>query len=626
MAKYPEDVISEIRDRLNLVELIGGYVNLKRSGRNHQGLCPFHQEKTPSFNVNEDRQIYHCFGCQVTGDCYKFLMEHDHLSFPEAVRTLAEQVGVDLSPYEGPGASRSAEDFDELYRAHKIAAMIYRTALKTDEGKAARAELARRGLKEEVLERYGVGASPDAWDRVLNAAKRDGIRPSSVERAGLAIRRDSGTGYYDRFRGRLMFPIETLGNKVVGFGGRILEDGEPKYLNSPETPIFQKRRMLYGFPQARDGLRALREAILVEGYTDVLALSQAGFTNVLASLGTAFTEDHAKFLARTTERVVVVFDGDDAGMKAAQTSIAPLLSAGLAVRVVLLPGGQDPDSLVREGGAEAFSRAVEAARPALDVVLGEEIYEEGVAREHAVRRGLETLSGVTDPLRRRVYLEDMAARCGTPPEVLEQQVRALRKSQAAAAQRRTERDSLRGPAPAGGSGGSSGSTSRSPEPAAIVRAAVPETARPSVLERTVVAVMVHDGARGAHLARKFGPERFDHPVVARIVAKAADLARTGSLKPNDLMAAFQEDAVAYGMMGELTTSREYAIGIAQQAEDCEVLMERRALEREMKDVMREMKKANARGDAGEVHDYVRRKAELAKGIAALRAPKNPYET
>jgi len=227
LKKVPEHVIAEVRDRVDLVELIGGYVNLKRSGRNFLGLCPFHQEKTPSFNVSPDRAIYHCFGCGVTGDGIRFLMEHDHLSFPEALRQLALRAGVDLKAYEGRGDERSREEYDLLYHAHTLATRLYREILRSPAGEPARAEIRRRGLSAEVVDEYRLGASADAWDRLLQVARQDGIRSEVLEKAGLAIRREGGSGHYDRFRGRLMFPIEVAGPKVVAFGGRVLDGKEP---------------------------------------------------------------------------------------------------------------------------------------------------------------------------------------------------------------------------------------------------------------------------------------------------------------------------------------------------------------------------------------------------------------
>jgi DNA primase len=389
MLKVPDNVIAEVRDGVDLFELIGAYVNLKRSGRNFLGLCPFHQEKTPSFNVSPDRGIYHCFGCGVTGDAYRFLMEHDHLSFPEALRDLAGRAGIDLAPYERRGGDPgAADDFDLLYRAHAIAVRLYRDLLRGKEGEAARREIERRGLSREVVAEYRLGASADAWDRLLKVAGQEGIRPSVLERAGLAARRDTGPGHYDRFRKRLMFPIETLGSKVVGFGGRVLGEGEPKYLNSPESPLFRKRKVLYGFPQAQAEIRANRRAILVEGYTDVLALANVGIRGAIASLGTAFTSKHAAFLARSCDQVTVVFDGDEAGQKAVVASCGPLLGAGLETRLAKMPPGEDPDSLVRREGADAFRERLADASGVLGTLLG----DEGYARKRGPFAGCSRLS------------------------------------------------------------------------------------------------------------------------------------------------------------------------------------------------------------------------------------------
>ncbi|MBZ0268400.1 DNA primase, partial [bacterium] len=425
LRKVPDHVIAEVRDRVDLVELIGAYVTLKRSGKNHMGLCPFHQEKTPSFNVSPDRGIYHCFGCGVTGDGIRFLMEHDNLSFQEALRNMAQRAGVDLSPFEGRGDG-VAHDYDQLYAAHAIAARLFEKLLQGKEGEAARAEIRRRGYSEEIVTQYRLGASADSWDRLLTEAKREGIPPEIMEKGGLAIRRDArgegdgggtkgargGRGHYDRFRGRLMFPILAVGPKVIAFGGRVLDDGEPKYLNSPESPLFRKRETLYGIPQALSALRETRHAILVEGYTDVLGLANGGIHGSLAALGTAFGSAHAAWLARSCDRVTVVFDGDDAGRKAAYGSAGPLLGAGLDVRMVMLPPGEDPDTLVRKQGADAMRALLDAGAEVVPTLCGNEAWESPAGRERAVRRVLDALVSVEDPLRRTVYLDQLAELVG----------------------------------------------------------------------------------------------------------------------------------------------------------------------------------------------------------------------
>ena len=592
MGKVPDHVIAEIRDRVDIVELIGGYVQLKRSGRNFQGLCPFHQEKTGSFNVNPDRAIYHCFGCGVTGDVFSFLMEHDHLSFPEALRQLAGRAGVDLAKYEGVSSAASGKR-DLLYRAHALAVRLYRETLKRDEGRAAREEISRRGLSQEIVDEYRLGAASDSWDRLLSVAAKDGIRPDVLERAGLAIRKDSG-GYYDRFRGRLMFPIEVIGGKVIGFGGRILGEGEPKYLNSPESPLFQKRKTLYGFPQAQDSIRKERRAILVEGYTDVLALAEAGIRGALASLGTAFTPDHATFLARSCDEVLVLFDGDEAGQNAARASCGALLGAGLKVRVIFLPAGEDPDSLIRREGPDRFRERLESGQEVLDALLGEEAFEDGAGRERAVRRVLEALAPIRDPLRTRVYLEELSDRIGLPGEMLAQQLKSLRARPAA--RERASKPEV-------------------PEAARVVEA--PKGPIPP-LERTFLAVLVHDPDRGGELLERFDPQHLVHPLARRIAEKAAELLAQGQpLEATTLLDAFSGEEEVTEVLGELSVAPEYEVEIARQAEDCGRRLEQRSLEREMELVMQEMRKAKARGDRAQLMDFARKRSELARGLASL---------
>ncbi len=635
----PEHVIAEIRDRTDMVELIGGYVDLKRSGKNFQGLCPFHREKTPSFNVSPERGIYHCFGCGVTGDGIRFLMEHDHLSFPEALRNLAERVGVDLTPYEGRGDSRSGEEFDLLYRAHSIAARLYRETLRSREGEAARAEIRRRGLSAEIVEEYRLGASPDAWDRLLGAARRDGISADVLEKGGLAIRRDKGDGHYDRFRGRLMFPIEAVGQKVIGFGGRVLDDGEPKYLNSPESPLFRKRKTLYGVPQAQAALRETRHALLVEGYTDVLALANAGIRGALAALGTAFTTDHAGWLARSCDRVTVLFDGDDAGIKAAYASAGPLLGAGLDVRMVILPPGEDPDSFVRRQGADALRARVEKAGGVVETLLGDEAWEGAAGRERAVRRVLEALAPVKDPLRRRVHLDDLAERLGLPVDLLEERARELRRDARKAEERFAERErrqarsaSGRGTSPARKSAADAPPPEGPPPDFADVpfdeeESGVPPAAAvsgpPHEAERLFVALLVQDEALGEGLLEKVGAEDFGHPLTRRIVEAAGSLLGDGTpLTATALMSALEGDEAARSFLGELAVEGAYAIDVEQQAEDCIVALERRRLEREQERIMTDMRRAKAQGDGDGLMELGRQRLELARNLARLKASRS----
>ena len=362
MSRIPDEIIQRVRDHSDVVELVGRTVSLKRAGRNYKGLCPFHDEKTPSFNVNPDRQSYYCFGCQEGGDIFSFLMKTEGLSFGEAVRTLARDCGIEV-PVEA-GESRS----NPLYEANELLAERYAAALTGSDNPGA-AYLAGRGLDAATIERFGIGYAPEGWDFAVRALRARKIPAEVGARAGLLAQRTSG-GHYDRLRGRVVFPIRDRRGRAVGFGGRaIAPDQEPKYLNTPESPIFRKREALYGFPYALEPIRRADRVVVVEGYFDCIALHRAEIEEAVATCGTALTADHARHLHRRTRNVVMLFDGDDAGQRAVERALEVLLPAGLRARAALLPPGDDPDSFLLREGAAALRALVDAAPAALDVVI-----------------------------------------------------------------------------------------------------------------------------------------------------------------------------------------------------------------------------------------------------------------
>ncbi len=362
--RIPDEIIQQVLDRTNIVELIGGYLPLRQAGSRWKGLCPFHTEKTPSFMVNPERQIFHCFGCGKGGSAIAFLMEQERFSFPEAVRFLADRAGIRVPAARG--GDRDAEGRLRLVEMHRLAEEQFRANLAGAEGAAARGYLEGRGLEPNTIERFQLGYALGQWDALLRHLVRAGYRPEEVERAGLAApRRDPGgsigrSGAYDRFRDRVMIPIADASGKIIAFGGRALRPDDVKYLNSPETPLYRKGQHLYGLHLA---VRAIREegwAILVEGYFDLIGLHRGGFHNAVAALGTALTAQQVEVLARYTDRAVLAFDPDRAGLQAALRGIELLLARGLAVEVAALPEGLDPDGLVaqrgRDGVAEVLAR------------------------------------------------------------------------------------------------------------------------------------------------------------------------------------------------------------------------------------------------------------------------------
>src|SRR5690349_2161821 len=361
--RIPKSFIDELVARADIVEVVGARVTLKRAGSNYKGLCPFHGEKTPSFIVTPSRGTYHCFGCSAHGTAIGFLMAYDNLEFPEAVEALAEMMGLEV-PRESTGVPERRDDNDELYALLREADQIYRSALRGSE--KAIAYLKKRGIDGPTAGRFGIGYAPDAWDTVMRQLGTSDARIEKLLQAGLLSANDSGRRY-DRFRDRIMFPIRNPRGQVIGFGGRVLDQGEPKYLNSPETPVFRKGHELYGLYEARQNPGRPKQIIVVEGYLDVASLVQFGVEYVVATLGTAMTAENLRRLSRLTDRIVFCFDGDAAGRAAAARAMETALQFGggnVDIRFLLLPEKDDPDTFVRSQGAEAF-RALAASAVAL---------------------------------------------------------------------------------------------------------------------------------------------------------------------------------------------------------------------------------------------------------------------
>ena len=396
MAGFTPELLDEIRARLDMVELVSQFVNLKRAGQHWKGLCPFHAEKTPSFTVNPKRGIFHCFGCGAGGDAFGFLMRHDRLGFPEAVRAVAERVGVALPTKREPEAGGQ---FEALRRIMALAYEFYSRSLWQPEGAKGRAYLERRGVDLEVARRFGLGYAPEGWNALLAAMAAHSISPEPLVQAGLVLPRQTGSGFYDRFRARLLFPIRDEQGRVIAFGGRALAGEEPKYLNSPETPLYVKGQTLYALDVARVGIREKRRAIIVEGYLDCLMAHQHGFGETVAALGTAFTEAQLRLLRRHADEVIALFDADAAGQKASTrleemlTDTMDLQNLGwsvartgdferagyFSIKVAVLPEGHDPDSLLRAEGTDALTARLEKARPLLSFVLDGVLREEDLA-------------------------------------------------------------------------------------------------------------------------------------------------------------------------------------------------------------------------------------------------------
>jgi len=429
--------VEDVRAAADIVKIVGDYVQLRKAGANMMGLCPFHQEKTPSFAVHPAKQIFHCFGCGVGGDVFKFIMLVENLSFPEALERLADKVGVRLVETGHKGNDSKSHERTALYKIHEAAAKFYAAQLTgTSEGRAARAYLLDRGLKDEVIGRFLLGYAPRDGRELTGHLSASGFDDETVEKSGLVLRDASSGRRFDRFRGRIIFPIAGESGKVIAFGGRALGDEQPKYLNSPETPIYTKSRVLYHLDSGGKAIRKQDYAILVEGYMDCIAVDSCGIDNVIASCGTSFTEAQIRLLARYSRRVVVNYDPDSAGVAATERSLNALLEAGFEVKVLTLPGGLDPDSFIREQGEAEYRRLLAAAPGYVDYVTDRAIAEHGLGSPQgklAVANAvLPYLARMPNPLMRREMTDRLAARALLDDRLLREELRR------AAVERRTD--------------------------------------------------------------------------------------------------------------------------------------------------------------------------------------------
>jgi DNA primase len=432
---FSEDLLEQVRGANPIYDVVSDYVSLKKSGRNYLGLCPFHGEKTPSFTVNQERQIFHCFGCGEGGNVIGFIMKREGLSFPEAVRHLAARRGIAL-PERSTGRPEEKGLKERLLQATAAAAEIFKANLHGPAGRQALAYLERRSVTVATREEFGIGWAVQGRDALCRELAKKGFTEQEMLQAGLAAQREAG-GLIDRFRGRVVFPIHDIAGRLVAFGGRLLADGEPKYLNSPETPLYHKSGILYGLNRAKEAIRREGFGVVVEGYFDLITASQAGVANVVATSGTALTDGHAELMRRFAERWVVVFDGDAAGIRAAKRSLEVFAAHGLFARGVLLPDGADPDSFIRARGAEPFRGLVEKAEDLMDFFLRRTVQEHRLdtieGKVAAVRETVPLLAKVRDRVAQADYLARAAQRLGVKEEVLWSEVRGSGSRNAAAA-------------------------------------------------------------------------------------------------------------------------------------------------------------------------------------------------
>jgi len=432
--RIPESTIEEIRLSASIIDVISGYVQLRKRGRNYIGLCPFHSEKTPSFTVSEEKQIFHCFGCHAGGNVYKFLMDYEKISFVEAVQELARQLGIDIEYESVPGDERQSEQ-ELLYDINTEAAKyFYNNLQSSDEGETARKYLKERKIKPQTITSFGLGYSLRGWENFLNFAREKKLNLDKVVELGLLGKNNEGR-FYDKFAGRLIFPIFSPNGRVVAFAGRVLDDKDKtaKYLNSPESLIYIKGRILYGLSFAKDEIRKLDKAILVEGYMDLISLHQNGIKNVVAVSGTALTEEQVQLLSRYTKNVVLLFDADTAGIKASMRSIELLIKKDVEVKIAALPGGEDPDSFINSYGKEKFEDTVSYAQNFLE--YQSEYYEkQGMFSDpakmaEAIRDLVKSAALINDELKRNLLIKSIAKKFNLREILIEKELDKILKKE-----------------------------------------------------------------------------------------------------------------------------------------------------------------------------------------------------
>jgi DNA primase len=425
----PNTTIDEIRNKADILNVIGGYVALKKRGKNYLGLCPFHSEKTPSFTVSPDKQIFHCFGCGEGGNVFAFLMKAENISFTEAVEMLGESVGVYVKP-STPSSSADKGDKERYFTVMEMAQRYFAESLDSPHGEIARSYIKDRAISAEAVKTFGLGYAQDSWDGLMNYLFTKGVSQNDMLKLGLVIERNDKSGYYDRFRGRLMFPIFDIRGRVIGFSGRILTAAkaeDAKYVNSPDSPIYNKGFSLFGIAKTKDDIKKAKTAVLVEGNVDLISCWQSGIKNVVAPLGTALTDTQAKTIRKFAEKVVIAFDADNAGVAAAARSVDILKDAGLGVYVAKIIGGKDPDEAIKAHGAEAFQAEINNAMPWMEFkvlsVLAKHNTKEIEGRAKAAKEAAALIGLENDELIRKGYIKLVAEKLGFNSEEVAQEVK-----------------------------------------------------------------------------------------------------------------------------------------------------------------------------------------------------------
>ncbi|MBN2467275.1 MAG: DNA primase [Deltaproteobacteria bacterium] len=570
---FTKDKIEEIRSRANIVDVISEYVSLKKVGKNYQALCPFHSEKTPSFSVNEEKQIFYCFGCRKGGDVITFLQEASGISFVEAVRQLAEKYGISF-PSSSQGQAQGTP-YETLIRINEQAIAYYhRMLVERPEGEAGRTYLEKRGIHGEVWKVFKLGYAPDRWDGLVRFLASEKLPLELGKELGLISSRKGG-GFYDCFRGRIMFPIFDVSGKPIGFGGRDLGGGFPKYLNSPESPIYKKRLSLFGLPITRKAIRDDDRVFIVEGYFDLLSLYQAGIFPVIAPLGTALTNEHIQTLKRFTTNFYIVFDGDPAGQNAALRSLEMFLDQGVSPRVLLLPPGSDPDEFIKIAGPQKFHEEAKQAPYLLDHFVDVAVKSKDISNPYDKDQVIRTVMPMINRIDQAVVQDDYIRRLSEKLMVREDHIRVLKESSA------PSRD---------GEGRHYVSDNRREEFLLTLMLHVP-TVIPVVDKTQVV-------------------EDFSDPDLKEIAVIILEAFREeGTIEIKSILGRFEERL--RGILIELSMKEENFGSLRTSLKDCICQIKRTSMKRLQMQLTQEIRKAQDGRDETEVRDLTRRKIQLS---------------
>ncbi|MGQ0666944.1 MAG: DNA primase [Nitrospiraceae bacterium] len=566
-----KDVIDRIRDRVDIVEIVSQHVALAKAGQGFKARCPFHQDKTPSFTVSPSKQIFHCFGCGVGGDVFAFLERTTGDSFPEVVQELGRKVGIEVVAASG-NSEQQASPARRLEEINRAAAVWFQHNLRDAHlGANAREYLAGRGIRQTMTDQFGIGVAPLGGDGLLKALTRQGFTPGELLGAGLLTAREKGTGYYDKFRARIMFTITDLRKRVVGFGGRVLGEGLPKYLNSPDTPLFKKGQTLFAFDHAREAIGRTKTVIVVEGYFDAIALHQAGITHTVATLGTALTPEHVQVLRRFAANVVLLFDPDAAGVRAALRGLELFVNSGLGVKVITLPAGEDPDTFVRKEGAGAFAGLEAAAPSLLDYALDYSMKQaESGALETRIRSVddvLRILQRSEHPIEREERLRLVAERLGI------NQSRLIERYPALVNQPKPEAVAPRAHVAPG---------------AAAPLKGVPE-------ERDLLLLLLHGKLSPADV-RRLRPEAFTVATCRKLVGLAlTHLERDGRIGVRSLLDAAVDDPDCGALATELSLRDDHFDDVPAHIKACLERLDRKRAEQELRDLTAQLKTAEREG-------------------------------